>query len=832
MERAPLLRWLAVSVALFTPLSAAGQPFAIDLARTAAGTTEVSVDAGSHTVTFDNLLPGRSYILSIARNRLPLDPLPVTAIPWLNAKPPQSATERAVAEVCPTLRAAVLALLAAKAEVDVPALVANVSTELQKGCADSAAVAAANEAMARTKKQATVSVAAGEQTVVTLQRSAVDDSHPAALWTLTLSGPARGRWLTTYGLSFSQRADKTYFSKAADGGKYRITPERDDRGGSMVPSVYFSWQPNSPGWKGWSLSPTAGFGVTKSSPAVMAGISAIFNENIGLVVAAAMRQELRLAGRYQENELVGENLTTEQLQNKVWRPALVFGVTFRFGSNPFGGDDANDDGGSTTSAAAGDTGKPGENDLKPTPPAKPEQAESTPARKVEGGGDRMPTFSSAGHRLSFTETGDLARASEAERDRLLNATTDATDVFILSHGWWNSTGAADCRYQQIADGLRARLPKELGPAFKPVLVGIYWPSVIFPTETGDCEPAIRTPQGAEAMVQGSFASDLSAWATAAFPAASTTSTFAADCARAVELFGRERQGEKLTRVEAIELATILERWRRASTNADSFSSDGPATEVFGATPTAIADAWLTKDGPQEALSLSNVLNFGNAFTFWTMKARAGVVGSRGVHDLVKAIRARAGNNIRIHLIGHSFGGRLLSAAVVGPTGATQNEVDSLILLEGAFSHFAFSTREQIGGFGFPGSRGGVFEGVAKSSSTPSPAVRGWMVAMFSNGDLANRVLYPMASKIQGSDREAAMVVRWGSIGADGFKGPATTSLRLRGADPAEWAAAFGNTAIRMVNVDASGVVKDHSDLIHDEVFDVIWRAVIATHQHR
>jgi hypothetical protein len=44
----------------------------------------------------------------------------------------------------------------------------------------------------------------------------------------------------------------------------------------------------------------------------------------------------------------------------------------------------------------------------------------------------------------------------------------------------------------------------------------------------------------------------------------------------------------------------------------------------------------------------------------------------------------------MHLVGHSFGGRLVAAAVAGTDDASVLKVASMSLLQGAFSHYAFS----------------------------------------------------------------------------------------------------------------------------------------------
>ena len=51
---------------------------------------------------------------------------------------------------------------------------------------------------------------------------------------------------------------------------------------------------------------------------------------------------------------------------------------------------------------------------------------------------------------------------------------------------------------------------------------------------------------------------------------------------------------------------------------------------------------------------------------------------------------RACPGVRIHLVGHSLGGRLVAACAKALCSAPKLELDSLMLLEAAFSHFGFS----------------------------------------------------------------------------------------------------------------------------------------------
>ena len=51
----------------------------------------------------------------------------------------------------------------------------------------------------------------------------------------------------------------------------------------------------------------------------------------------------------------------------------------------------------------------------------------------------------------------------------------------------------------------------------------------------------------------------------------------------------------------------------------------------------------------------------NLSTYYEMKQRAGTVGSTGVAQLLRRLRERK-PDVRLHLVGHSFGGRLVTAA--------------------------------------------------------------------------------------------------------------------------------------------------------------------------
>ena len=74
-----------------------------------------------------------------------------------------------------------------------------------------------------------------------------------------------------------------------------------------------------------------------------------------------------------------------------------------------------------------------------------------------------------------------------------------------------------------------------------------------------------------------------------------------------------------------------------------------------------------------------------------MKDRAGVVGRAGVNQALQRLRADV-PSVRLHLVGHSFGCRVVTAAVTGATPTPKGFVNSMSLLQGAFSHYSFSAK--------------------------------------------------------------------------------------------------------------------------------------------
>jgi pimeloyl-ACP methyl ester carboxylesterase len=110
-----------------------------------------------------------------------------------------------------------------------------------------------------------------------------------------------------------------------------------------------------------------------------------------------------------------------------------------------------------------------------------------------------------------------------------------------------------------------------------------------------------------------------------------------------------------------------------------------------------------------------------------MKIRAGVV-SVGLADHVLNPLVTAGK--RVHLVGHSFGGRLMTSA----TAAVDGKISNLSVLEGAFSHNALSIDPD-------GPINGAFKSVIDNAK-----VNGRITTAHSDHNKLLWIAYPLASR--------------------------------------------------------------------------------------
>ncbi|MFI1164203.1 serine-threonine protein kinase [Streptomyces sp. NPDC020801] len=421
--------------------------------------------------------------------------------------------------------------------------------------------------------------------------------------------------------------------------------------------------------------------------------------------------------------------------------------------------------------------------------------------------------------LTFDADGDV---DGAERDRLLADLTKrgVRDLIVFAHGWNNDRSGATRLYSHFF----APVPR-LAPAARIGYVGVVWPSMRFCDEP---IPDFPRSTAAGPVPAAALDKDTRHALLETFPGRATVVDRLARMLderpseeAALEEFGR------LVRL----LVEVVPPGPQAPFAADTLAEGVPQSEPeMFARPTADvcgefaqAVARLQTPDGQESFGLPNPWDGAKELlrqaTYYAMKRRAGTVGERGLGPVVGRLAATAPET-RIHLVGHSFGGRLVSFALRGlPDGV--RAVKSVTLLQGAFSHYAFAAR-------LPDDPrvGGVLQG-------QEHRVDGPLVCCYSRYDSALGTLYPLASRMADDDRSVLGVdigglvgSKWGAMGHNGVQAvPGTHACTLADALGAPLPASG------CVNVDTAEVVRRggppsgaHSDIVHPELARVVLAA--------
>jgi hypothetical protein len=295
------------------------------------------------------------------------------------------------------------------------------------------------------------------------------------------------------------------------------------------------------------------------------------------------------------------------------------------------------------------------------------------------------------------------------RQHLLDHVAGYSDVFVFSHGWNNDWTAATERYESFIRGvqqLRRDLHLAPPPGYKPLLVGIFWPSqpmAWLDSEKGPGFAAVGDPAAQDRATE-------------------TDRAVLRDIAAALPAGDRERffglmQAETLDEAGARALATLLARLAHPD---DEGLRDGApdAGDLLASAQALQAAQGPLDDGqvgtvtgggaaaePGAAFGLGSVFaaldprNLVKPFTVWQMKDRAGRVGHEGVGPLLQALLKRS--SARVHLLGHSYGCKVVMTALCAPD-SLPRPVESALLLQPAISQYAFAERvperDRPGGF--------------------------------------------------------------------------------------------------------------------------------------
>lgn len=417
--------------------------------------------------------------------------------------------------------------------------------------------------------------------------------------------------------------------------------------------------------------------------------------------------------------------------------------------------------------------------------------------------------------IEFTKDGLVHDDNQVVR--LLDGLADSTDLLVLAHGWNNDKDEATTLYDTLIRSLEVVGLPENGSGSRVAVMRVLWPSKRFALES-------LIPGGGAASATTANDAALLVALTQLEQDPVLLGADGSDPTRGDIVERARAQIEDLdTSADArrefvLQIRTLLDPSQAHDDDASREFLDLDPEELFqkftGEVPVLLSTgpggaAGNTSGG---AAFLGDLLSgakaaarrIANFATYYTMKTRAGAVGHTGVAGVLGRARERH-SQIPIHLTGHSFGGRLVTAtaAALPPSDAPL----SLILLQAAFSHNGLAQR-------FDGLHDGAFRTVLGERRVNGP-----VVITHTKNDLAVGVAYPLASRIA-RDNAAALGDQndpYGGMGRNGAQHTPeldrTEQLLRKVTPPHQYTFTHG----KVYNLQADATITDHGDVANPAV---------------
>lgn len=394
-------------------------------------------------------------------------------------------------------------------------------------------------------------------------------------------------------------------------------------------------------------------------------------------------------------------------------------------------------------------------------------------------------------------------------------------LFVISHGWNNNEAEADDLYRRFftaADNVWAHFPGFTSAQC--FALGIVWPSKKFDENAFAAAAGPNAVPGAAAgIAPGAIDAEITSQLTALKEIANdaTAQAFLDHAIAQIPLLSVSQSAQDDF------VAALTAAFPQGPQEPDPGLDSGLAT--LNTTPghTVLNQIVATlQTGPAAgrqaggAAAIGGAAGFNplaaiknaalvlaNVTTYWTMKERAGLIGRTGVvQTLAKAMTALPG--VKVHLIGHSFGGRLVTAAANAlPGGSAGHQVATMLLLQGAYSHYGMAQN-------YEPSTDGIFRSVITSHKVASQ-----IQITHSTHDLAVGLAYPIASALAHQIGAAAWINPFGGMGADGAR---TTPEAFEDTlQPV--GAAYSTVATPQIvrNLNGDAIITSHGDVTHDEI---------------
>ena len=423
----------------------------------------------------------------------------------------------------------------------------------------------------------------------------------------------------------------------------------------------------------------------------------------------------------------------------------------------------------------------------------------------------------------------IVPGEKALRTFLKDPASKASDLIVISHGWNNDMAEAENLYSELLNNMAALLQEGKPPSLagrRFAVLGVLWPSKKFAEQELIPGNAAGTGDKVDVKALSLQLDNLKG----SFDAANETATL-----KAMKVLLPRLKDSDSACEEFVKLARSLVKpgIPDMGEGSDSFFS-GPPLKVFQkltkpvsftTTPAAGGGSGSAAGLGGSALGVSDLFsgigsaasNVLNLTTYYQMKERAGLIGSTALNPILQAI-AKEHPALRLHLVGHSFGGRLVTATSAGVSAATILRADSMSLLQAAFSHYGFARNwDQKNNDGF-------FRRVVDQK-----AIRGPILITHTTSDKAVGMAYPLAAMLAGQNASALgeRTSDYGGIGRNG----AQKTPEAQDGDLLQAGGAYRFMAGKLHNLNAlnaaGDLIKNHGDVRNRDVAYALLSAIAA-----
>lgn len=393
-----------------------------------------------------------------------------------------------------------------------------------------------------------------------------------------------------------------------------------------------------------------------------------------------------------------------------------------------------------------------------------------------------------------------------------------TDVFIFSHGWLGDFKAACFQYNEWVGAMSKNLAdiekiKQVRPGFRPLLIGLHWPS---------------KPWGDEELK----GSDVSFSPTDVAPVEQLIEHYAeriADTEASRQALKRIFQAAKKGTANAHLPPEVREAYEVLNQEA-SLGSEG-----VGAEPGSDRESF-DAEGIFEAAAQEQPVSFGigssirdavlqplRVLSFWKMKDRARQFGETGSFQLLKKLQQAASETVRFHLMGHSFGCIVVSATLAGRNedSALARPVNSVVLVQGALSHWSYCSDIPVAR-----GRAGYFHSIIAQRKVDGP-----IITTQTRFDTAIRIMYRPAARIANQIAfPVGKLPKYGALGTFGARGPGVEivdmeMLPLNGSYQFEPGKVYNLESSKYI-CGGGGLEGAHNNITEPEVAHAVWAAAI------